>query len=476
MADRRVILYELNEVPWVVVDQFVRRHPRSHLARRLGSALTRTTVDDDPVKLQPWRTWPTFHTSRYADEHHSMALGQDPATFEGATIWDVVADAGRPIGLFGPMQSWPPRSLPGGGFHVPDTFATTAATVPPELERFQALNLRMTTENTFASNAPLEVRTLLGAALDLVVRGLRPASAWQLARHLIDERRDARYTARRAAMQVLPGFDVFHRLDRRHRPHLSIFFTNHVAAMQHRYWGDGMDGYADAFQYEPDPVFAGFVMQAMAMFDAQLGRLLASADDDTIVLVASSMGQAPTAKEVMDDCYVLRHPDQLVATLGLQAEVVTAMYPNHTFTFADDAAAEAGAQVLASVRFDGRRRIRTIDRIGPSVSIALARFPSDAADTSAATWVDGGGAERRAPVSDLGVVVEHRLGGGDSGGHCPEGVLFGWGPGMTPDASRRAVSILDVAPSILELLDLEAPPSMRGRTGVFAAAGRPLED
>ena len=151
MRGSRVILYELNEVPWTIVDRYAAARPSSALARLVDSGRCLTTINEDPVHLQPWRTWPTFHTSRYADGHGSLDLGQDPTTFRGATIWDVADEAGRRVGLFGVMQSWPPRDFRAGGFYVPDTFAPTADTSPPELRTFQSFNLATTRDNGFAS-------------------------------------------------------------------------------------------------------------------------------------------------------------------------------------------------------------------------------------------------------------------------------------------------------------------------------------
>src|SRR5690348_18359172 len=92
MAGRRrdVILYELNEVPWSIVDYYVERRPGSNLAALLdgGQSLTTRHSDDPKLQgLQPWRTWPSLHNSTY--DHNSFDLGQDPATFRGEPIWDV---------------------------------------------------------------------------------------------------------------------------------------------------------------------------------------------------------------------------------------------------------------------------------------------------------------------------------------------------------------------------------------------------
>src|SRR5215212_9089748 len=158
---RRVVVYELNEVPWQVVDLYVADRPSSNFARLLDHGLCLTTEDHDPVPLQPWRTWPTFHTSLFTDEHNSFELGQDPTTFRGTTIWDAAEAAGHSVGLFGPIQSWPARALSAGGFFVPDTFSRTAETFPRSLQRFQQFNITMTRENTFSSHVDPGGRQLL---------------------------------------------------------------------------------------------------------------------------------------------------------------------------------------------------------------------------------------------------------------------------------------------------------------------------
>ena len=76
--------------------------------------------------------------------------------------------------------------------------------------------------------------------LDLVRSGISSGSVLQLLKQLGLEQTDPRQKAARPIMQVLPCFDLYWRLHRRVRPELSIFFTNHVATVMHRYWGDAM--------------------------------------------------------------------------------------------------------------------------------------------------------------------------------------------------------------------------------------------
>ena len=119
-------------------------------------------------------------------------------------------------------------------------------------------------------------------------------------------RRDARHKAARSIYQALPSFDLYWRLHKKTRPQLSIYFTNHVAGMMHRYWGDAVPEYGQQYDYQPDEVFKNFVTEAMDVFDTQLGRILKfiARNPNTILMLASSMGQAAIPYHRRDQTYV----------------------------------------------------------------------------------------------------------------------------------------------------------------------------
>lgn len=465
-----MILYELNEVPWDIVDLYTAERPSSELAGLLVGARSLTTVNEDTVPFQPWRTWPTFHRSMYTDEHGSLDLGQDPATFEGVDMWTVADDAGRRVGLFGPMQSWPARDFRNGGFFVPDTFARSPECVPDSLTRFQAFNLAMTRENGFSSTSALDPKRIALAGVDLVRLGLTGRSAATLAQHLVRERVDARFKARRAVMQVLPSFDLYWKLHQDTEPDLSIFFTNHVAAMMHRYWGDGVPGYTEQFTYRPDDVYRGFLLTAMDLFDRQLGRIRRwmAGRDDTVLVIASSMGQGPIRPLELDETYVLQEPTRLAASLGFpNAEPGLAMYPRFILAFADAASAESAVAPIASVTCGGTPAFVDVRAHARTVSFEIDIDGTAGALTARAEWVDASGSRRSGAIGDVGLAVERRVGGGNTAYHIPEGIFIAAGAGIEPSGSREKVSVLDAAPSLLALLGVAPAPSMRGEPSIF---------
>ncbi|MGW0161732.1 hypothetical protein ACWDUN_20725 [Mycobacterium sp. NPDC003323] len=456
------------------MDIYVKNRPESHLAALLKNGQSLTTVHEDREELQglqPWRTWPTLHTSSY--EHNSFDLGQDPSTFRGDPIWDVAERAGLSVGLFGPMQSWPARPFKHGGFYVPDTFASDAKTYPPALERFQAFNLAMTGENGFSPESALNPKALAGTAVDLLRLGLTPRSAATLTTHLAKERMDPRYKAFRSAMQAPLSFDLYWRQHRKTKPRLSIFFTNHVAGMMHRFWGDGMPGYTEKYEYSADDVYGSFIVAAMDITDRQIGRIRRHLvkNPQSMLVISASMGQGPVAVPKLEGGrFVLDEHTRLIGKLGLKhADVALAMYPMLSLVFASEADAAEAVAPLESVLVDGTDRLFARVRVeGKTVTFGI-DYTVPGADTTTLTMRPlGAAADVSAPATDLGLSVHSRIGGFNTGYHIPEGILLAAGAGITADPSRKEVDVLDVAPSLLaNVLGVEPAPSMKGIPTLF---------
>lgn len=456
---RRVLLYELNEVPWEVVDMYVRRRPSSNLAGLLERSRCQTTVNEDPNHLSPWRTWPTFHKALYSEEHRSFDLGQDPSTFRGLNVWDIAEANGLTLGLFGPLQSWPPHQPRNGGFYVPDTFSRGPETYPESLRRFQQFNLAMTRRLGFSSDAALSPTDLVLTGLDLMRRGMTPWSAGWICRQLVRERREPRYKACRSIAQALPAFDLFWRLYAKSKPDLSVFFTNHVAGMMHRFWGDAMNEYAEEHEYAADDVFARFIDDAMNVFDHQLGRILRrlAEEPETVLVIASSMGQGGIPYSHIGETFVLTDPQRLAQSLRLGSFTEgIAMYPASAVEFPDEASARSAAAVLRTVEGAAGQLFDEVRVEGRTVTFTIqVPYGKVEVDRSAHYRPNGSAELVTGHLDDLGIAVSERLGGGNTAYHIPEGILITFGEGIEGDSSRTEVNILDAAPMILELLGLE---------------------
>jgi len=252
---------------------------------------------------------------------------------------------------------------------------------------------------------------------------------------------------------------------------LSIFFTNHVAALLHRFLRDLVpDGPGE---HQPDPTQGEFIVTAMDLFDAQLRRILAwiRMRPNRVLVVASSMGQGPLPRRTTATTYVLDDHHALATALALpECERERCMYPRITLRFANaDEADEAAAAVGSVVTGCGDALFRDLRVSGRTISFEISYRHDVEHLPAVATWQPLRASSSSGRIAELGVAVKGRSFGGDSGGHTPEGMVLMYGDGIRADVSRVPVSVLDAAPSLCALLGVPPDPSMRGEPSLVPA-------
>mgnify|MGYP000707626614 CR=1 FL=1 len=453
-----VIVFELNEVPWRIVDWWTEHHPDSELASLLATSSQWTSVSPDEGHLSPWVTWPTVHRGVPNTVHGIGHFGQDTdhADEVAPTWWSRAVDAGRRVGVFGLLHT---NELPDDvgryAFFVPDTFAPSADTHPDDLEPFQAFNLSMARASARNVSTGIDVaaaRRFLQRAPRL---GLRPATVLRLVRQLVDERRHPHTRVRRRSYQSVLAFDLFLRQVRDTRPDASAFFTNHVASAMHRYW-------AATFPEDYDPDTFGFdatwistwdgeIAEAMGHADRMIGRLRSHCDaTGSVLVIASSMGQQAAQGTPVGRQLYLRDVDAFVRDAGIDPAAVErrpAMDPHVNVQVSDAAVADFRARMTA-LRVGGSEVTWTEEEDG-FFSLEFGQADEAIGDLT----VD---AEVRDPESLGFEIVEIEDEVASTGYHVPEGILVRYDPrpGAVVDTSRSAVTTTDIAPMILDALDV----------------------
>ena len=106
---RRIVLFELNEVPWRIVDEYVADHPGSALSRMLPRSRCYTTITADRGHLSPWTTWPTLHRGVNDEQHMIGSFGQDRTQVDVSfpPVWHLLHTAGVSVGICGTLHSFP---------------------------------------------------------------------------------------------------------------------------------------------------------------------------------------------------------------------------------------------------------------------------------------------------------------------------------------------------------------------------------
>jgi len=467
------MLFELNEVPWRIVDEFVADHPTSALARLLPRSRCYTSVAADRGHLSPWTTWPTLHRGVNDEQHMISGFGQDRTEVDDSfpPVWRLLRSAGVSVGICGSLHSFPtPPDIDSYCFYLPDPFATAPTAFPEQLVPFQEFQLMMVR----ASARNVDTAVPRDAALKFLKSsrriGVRAGTFAALASQLAHERRRPWLSTRRRSMQAMVAFDVYAKALGDTRPAFSSFFTNHVASAMHRYWAAGHPGDYDEIGLGDDWMdrYREEVPWAMARADRMIGRLAGFADEnpDHELWIASSMGQGPTLAQALETQLYLQDPGLFLREIARVPDDAwvrrPAMNPQCNVRVAPDHVG-AVARALRTVTVAGRP---LVFRQAADGFFSMDWGQPNLHDMPGAVRVAG---EIRDPAV-LGLeVVEIEERSDTTAYHVPEGVLAIYDPQDTSrkPGVRREVSVLEMAPAILQTFGVTVPGYMQ-EPGVLA--------
>ncbi|OAJ53697.1 hypothetical protein A6V36_35755 [Paraburkholderia ginsengiterrae] len=423
-----LIVYELNEVPWRVVDWYIKLKPESNLAGVLQRSASFTTVTHDNGELHPWTTWPTVHRGVYNSEHNIRFINQDLSSARCfPPIWETLANSGFKVGVFGSLQSYPVPSSGKYSFYIPDTFARSPETFPKRYSAFQRINLRQTASDGATVSRVKVDGSVISDAIRLPFIGVRPGTFLALASQLKNERTNNEYRTRRSLMQAPLAFDVFVNAYNRTRPEFTTFFTNHVAGAMHRYWRYAFpDDFAETNVSSSDDFKRGTILKAMDIADRQIGMLCALADrDGGSLLILSSMGQEAAKRPPYHGELRVVDSDQLAKAIGFIGPVKAnlAMQPDFNFEFESTIYAEEFLARATRLRDrEGKSIWFRATREGTSVNLGLGA-PKSVLESGRVYLFNGShAATAELSLADIGVSKIYRDPG--TGYHQPEGIMI----------------------------------------------------
>ncbi len=468
-STRKVVLLELNEITWNLIDPLIEKGVLPTFARLKREGAVGSPLSVDLGKhLDPWITWTTVNSGVPQAEHGVEFLQQPPESIKAKRIWDYLDEAGVPVGIYGDMCSWPAKAVK--GFFVPDTFAQDTGTYPAELEPIQKLNLTYTRSTRLPTDDDtLLFKAKLGASLFGL--GLRPATALKIAGQLAAERlNDVRW--KRVALQPMVNFDFFTHQYRKHQPRYASFFSNHVAHYQHTYWKAMQpDEFApvETTQKEID-TYGGAIEYGYRTADALIERFLGFLDKDTTLVIASSMGQKPfkTALKTGKRVQQLRSLEKLIDILGMtgRAKAISMMSDQFNIYCEEKGGLDHIYQMVAAVYVDTPEQpMFTPDVVDGAVTLTIRPYDNTGPDSKIHFPLCPGGPEHR--YDDLVYISTQTK----SGCHDPKGMLVFWGAGVKAGAAIEDCTNLDMAPTLLALLGQPIPDVMKGRLLSEAFAG-----
>lgn len=461
---KRIILAEINEITWDLIDPLIKQGklPTFATLKRDGAWGAPLCIEVPP-QLDPWITWTTVYTGRPQSEHNVFFLQQPPQSIHAKRLWEICASHGRKVGVYGSVCSWPPQKV--DGYYVPDTFAQDASTYPENLQPIQQLNLTYTR----SVRLPSDQDTLgykIKLCLKLASLGLNAEVMTRLASQLAAERFDSSIRWKRVSLQPLVNFAFFSRLHRKHRPDFATFHTNHVAHYQHTYWKAMQP---DRFQpletsAEEQKVYGGAIEHGYRTADLLLKKLLALLDDNTVLIVASSMGQKPFISSLEGGKQIaqLRSHAKLLEILGVEREARFVPTMSDEFNIYCNSG-EVQTRIVQSLRAAyidvPNQPVFHIEVLEEAIRVNLYMYDfKTVVPESRLHFPLAPGA----PAFSYDELI-YSTGHVKSGCHDPKGILMVYGAGVPKGIQLSQYTTLDFAPTILTLMDLPVPPEMKGR-------------
>jgi hypothetical protein len=449
-AQRKIILFELNEVPLRIIQYYVKGYPNSTFAKIWNQSTKYETYSEDVGHLSPWITWPSLHRGVANNKHFISDFGEDLTEQNKAfpNLWEILAKHKVSLGIFSSLHTYPPpTSFENYSFYVPDMFALGRECFPDNLQPFQNFNIAMSRESGLNVKGSIVWKDALRFMASMPSLGIRPQTVFQTIGQMVDEQQDKWKVVRRRTYQSVFAFDVFYKQLKKHQPSFTSFFTNHVASSMHRYW-------AAAFPEDYSEInlprawfetYAKEIEFTMRKADDMLARLISftQQNPEYDLWIASSMGQEATLANERSTMLLITDVSRFMQYLGIPDTAWvknTSMIPQFNFTINEAFISQFESQ-LQQIRIQGK-----------PISYRNKGHGFFSIDVGHPDIVQLEITHNHLPINPLEMGfsnVEIQDKSGSTAYHIPQGSLLIYSPVKQPGSAIQQISTLDIAPSLL---------------------------
>ena len=450
MPSPQVIVLEFNELCPPLLEEFMGQGLLPNFSRlyKTSQVFTSAAGESDP-NLEPWIQWLTVHSGMTYSEHGAFHLGEG-SKLEHKCVGQVLSDAGVPTGIFESMNV-NYREL--NGYMIPDAWDQVRKPHPPALEPFYNF---VASKVRDVSKGDRDTSGFVPAGWFLMRNGLQGKTIKRALSHLAAEKRDPELEWRRASILDWVQYDLFRTLNRKKNIRFSTFFANSTAHYQHYFWRH-MDpsAFSDTGEEQPHWSLPGAVQYGYESMDGLLGRVFEDFPDARVVLCSALSQQAwDTQKRT----YRPRDFDRFLNLAHIDPDSVRirpVMAEQFYIDCADQAQADEIEKKCKALSLDGDQLMHLRPE-GKSVftGCRITRHDVEGLKIS-------GGSAADTPFLDM----FHPVHVSRSGRHNPDGVF--WVQDPQPQVHQEQVPLVDLAPTLLNLFDIPAPPHMKGRSLSF---------
>ena len=487
-AMRRVIFIELNEADQHFLDRYIAQGllPAFAKMKQQGTFVTTKIPTWNPREpkahrtISPWIIWPTIYTGLDPDDHQIVGFGQDTSSIQGKCVWDVLDANGVSTGVFGSLMSYPPRTQGNATFYVPEALADDPACFPPDARALQEFCLFGA--RNYAETSPLRMLSGLRLLANTRKSGVSLGTIARLVAQLpIEKAFGQSREPERAMLLSYAAFDAWKGLYAQYRPRFATLHMNHVAYMQHRYWRAAEpERFASELSTTDRRFFTRVedrktyekklshrIEQSFLESDRMLGEVMALADDETVVVVASALGQKPIdpVSGFYNPLVRLERANDLLKLLGVgKFEALFQMNPDLTVNFDGPESAERAETLIQGLYVIEGQPLFHIDRRGHQLFLELV-MPEPVIPRKQQRI-------RHATKKDLDLQLasytrEHNTNDQSTGHHKDSGFCLVWSSGLKVTAPGKVAPVTALAPALLSVFGIAPSPWMHSAPPAF---------
>jgi hypothetical protein len=455
-SEKSVILLEFNELCPSLMQQFIQEGKLPNFQRFYEeSEIYTTDAEEKPPYLEPWIQWVTLHSGLPYSKHQVLHLDEGHK-LQFKNIWDILSDAGLRVWICGSMNV--SYNSPLNGYIMPDFWSTKVTPNSEELLPYFKFVQTQVQEHTNDS-VPLSITDYLKFLGFMINHGLSLATITSTIKQLILEKITRKYRWLRATIADKLQFDLFRWYYRKYQPQFSTFFLNSTAHFQHLYWRY-ME--PDKFQVKPSAKeqmeYEKAILLGYQEMDKLIGDFFDLLDSNTTLILSTALSQQSCLTYENSGGKRIYRPRKFENILNFAGVTSTyncspVMAEEFYVRFENEQDAIDAEQRLLALQVNGRQMMRLI-RHGIEIFGGCGIFdkiPQDAMLSIA-------NSEHSTPFFNIFYQIEDIK----SGMHHPDGILWIRKPNRQHSVHQNKVSLLSIAPTILEMLEVAKPDFMKG--------------
>lgn len=446
----RLVIIGWDGATWDLLDPLLVESKLPNLQRLMQSGARGVLESLEPMESPA--LWTSIATGLPQEKHGVTGFFATRADLTAPRVWDVAAAHGLRVGLYAWLATWPVHDA--FAFVIPSWMARSPETRPLDYACVQELKLEQD-----RNGGPVHpFRALWECALHGArLRAFRQMAGF-LARDQFGLPEEERFAAKMLS-EVRLETDVFLALLRRFTPDAATFTLYGTDKLAHRYWHYMEPQAFPGMEWPSNPKLKTAIRDYYQEADRALGRIRDALPPSTHFLLLSDHGMkadpaaprqffvdVPCLLEALNAASFFRHST-------IQRKIVLEpVIPDPTLT-----------RTLLE-------RLRRVHFPGSSDPVFEMELDDEGRILLQTTFSLSWHAESPLLIHDT-ILIEGQIlptrriffERTFSGAHDPHGIIVLVGPAITPGTTIQNVTLLDIAPTMLYLLDLPISEELPGR-------------